>query len=82
MEKDLTTLEETVSEAPYVTTEMARFLALHDVPPLGSMVMWSKQIERRVDEYLNRVKLLLGEDWETRMKGKKLKVSMTVSGDA
>lgn len=82
MEKDLTTLEETVSEAPYATTETARFLTLHDVPPLGSMVMWSKQIERRVNEYQSRVKLLLGEDWETRIMGKKLKVSVTVSSDA
>ncbi|KAK8823541.1 hypothetical protein WA577_002461, partial [Blastocystis sp. JDR] len=37
------------------------------------MVMWARQIERRVEECLGRVKLLLGEDWEQGMEGKALK---------
>ena len=81
MDKDLSALDETAKEAPYPDTETARFLALHDVPKLGGMVMWSKQIGRRVDECLSRVQMLLGEDWEKGMEGKALKVRVAGSGE-
>lgn len=81
MDKDLTALGEAVKEAPYAESETARFLALRDVPRLGGMVMWARQIERRVEECLGRVKLLLGEDWEQGMEGKALKVGAEASGE-
>ncbi len=81
MDKDLTALGEAVKEAPYGESETARFLSLRDVPRLGGMVMWARQIERRVEECLGRVKLLLGEDWEQGMEGKALKVGAEASGE-
>ena len=47
--------------------------AMHDLPPLSASLTWSRQIERQLDMYVQRVEQVLGKQWHHHIDGKQLK---------
>lgn len=46
---------------------------LRDLPPVSSMIIWSKQIERQLSLYMVRVESVLGKQWHHHFDGRQLK---------
>jgi dynein heavy chain 1 len=46
---------------------------VRDIPPVSGQIIWAKQIERQLDEYLQRVEDVLGQGWENHVEGRELK---------
>mmetsp|Transcript_10644 Transcript_10644/g.10732 ORF Transcript_10644/g.10732 Transcript_10644/m.10732 type:complete len:296 (+) Transcript_10644:1246-2133(+) len=44
-----------------------------DFPVISNQITWTKQIERKLKEQLNRVEKVLGENWEQHAEGRELK---------
>jgi hypothetical protein len=42
-------------------------------PDICNKIVWTKQIERRLNIYMNRVEDVLGSNWQDLHQGKKLK---------
>ena len=46
---------------------------LRDLPPVSSMIIWAKQIERQLNMYMSRVESVLGKQWYHHFDGRQLK---------
>lgn len=62
----------------YETTQAAKMAAVRDIPPTAGLVIWAKQLERRLHLYMGRMEDVLGRGWEQHVDGQKLKAD----GDA
>jgi len=45
---------------------------LHDIPPIAGSIIWARQIERHLDNYMRKVEDILGPDWHLHAEGEKL----------
>jgi len=46
---------------------------LRDLPPVSSMIIWARQIERQLNLYMARVESVLGKQWNHHFEGRQLK---------
>ena len=46
---------------------------VRDIPPVAGSIIWARQIDNQLTNYLNRVEAVLGKDWESHIEGQKLK---------
>eukprot|EP01091_Cochliopodium_minus_P010435 TRINITY_DN2760_c1_g1_i1.p1 TRINITY_DN2760_c1_g1~~TRINITY_DN2760_c1_g1_i1.p1 ORF type:complete len:4604 (+),score=1553.39 TRINITY_DN2760_c1_g1_i1:76-13887(+) len=46
---------------------------LRDLPPVAGAIMWARQLDRQLTQYLKRVEDILGEAWHNDVEGKRLK---------
>ncbi|KAH6598857.1 hypothetical protein BASA50_003364 [Batrachochytrium salamandrivorans] len=58
--------------AQHDDAEMLRMVQLRDLMPVSSSVIWARQIERQLGEYMKRVEDVLGRGWEQYAEGQKL----------
>ncbi|KAK6094055.1 dynein heavy chain [Batrachochytrium dendrobatidis] len=58
--------------AQHDDVEMLRMVRLRDLMPISSSVIWARQIERQLGEYMKRVEDVLGRGWEQYAEGQKL----------
>ena len=68
--KDIESLKNMVDTASYIDSESYRISKMHDIPKLAGSVIWARQIENRLNLYIERVQLLLGQYWEKQQDGK------------
>ena len=59
----------------YSASESERMSGLRDLPPMSAKIIWAKQIERQLDQYMDRIEAVLGSGWETHADGRALKNS-------
>jgi len=57
----------------YPKSEAYKMSKLRDLPDVAGSIIWARQIEHQLDMYLNRVRDVLGEDWEQDNDGRILK---------
>ena len=57
----------------FAKTMNARMSEVRDLPPVSSLIIWVKQIDRQLTEYMNRVEDVLGKDWGGHREGRALK---------
>jgi len=59
--------------AQFQGSEESKMSALRDLPPISGSIVWARQIERQLNNYLRRVEHVLGSNWATHPAGVKLK---------
>jgi len=57
----------------YESTQACKMTAVRDIPPTSGLVIWAKQLERRLQVYMGRVEDVLGRGWEQHLEGRELK---------
>eukprot|EP01114_Cavostelium_apophysatum_P023031 TRINITY_DN854_c0_g1_i2.p1 TRINITY_DN854_c0_g1~~TRINITY_DN854_c0_g1_i2.p1 ORF type:complete len:4577 (-),score=1545.65 TRINITY_DN854_c0_g1_i2:38-13768(-) len=57
----------------YNSSEAFYMSQLRDLPPVAGAIIWARQLERQLNEYLQRVEDVLGKGWELDVEGQKLK---------
>jgi dynein heavy chain 1 len=50
----------------------ARLSEVRDLPPVAGELIWARQLDRQLNEYLKRVEDVLGPRWKEEVGGKKL----------
>ncbi|KAK3491873.1 cytoplasmic dynein heavy chain [Neurospora crassa] len=56
----------------YGHSEAHAMAQLHDLPPVSGAIIWARQIERQLDQYMKKVEQVLGSDWALHTEGQKL----------
>lgn len=56
----------------YSNSEAYEMSKLRDVPPVSGTIIWIRQIERQLDNYMKRVEAVLGKGWQYYAEGQKL----------
>lgn len=56
----------------YGSSEAYVMSQLHDIPPIAGSIIWARQIERHLDNYMHKVEDILGPDWHLHAEGEKL----------
>ncbi|KAI1416726.1 cytoplasmic dynein heavy chain [Hypoxylon sp. FL1857] len=56
----------------YGHSEAHAMAQLHDLPPVSGAIIWVRQIERQLDNYMKKVEDILGSDWALHTEGQKL----------
>ncbi|ERT02584.1 dynein heavy chain, cytoplasmic [Sporothrix schenckii ATCC 58251] len=56
----------------YGHSEAHAMATLHDLPPVSGAIIWARQIERQLDNYMKKVEDVLGADWALHAEGQKL----------
>ncbi|PVU91581.1 hypothetical protein BB561_004323 [Smittium simulii] len=54
-------------------TSAYKMSQLRDIPPVSSTIIWTKEIERKLDHYMKKVEAVLGQGWELYSEGQRLK---------
>ena len=57
----------------YPKSEAYKMSQLRDLPDTAGSIIWARQIDNQLEMYLERVKAVLGEDWEQDNDGRNLK---------
>ncbi|EDQ84975.1 uncharacterized protein MONBRDRAFT_12266 [Monosiga brevicollis MX1] len=60
-------------KASYYNSNNSDMSHVRDIPPVSGQIIWSLQIKRQLDQYMDRVKSVLGDDWEKQAEGRELK---------
>ena len=72
VKEDVRRLQDKFKES-YATTQAAKMARIRDIPPTAGLVIWAKQLERRLNVLMGRVETVLGRDWGQHVEGQKLK---------
>ncbi|CAK7266377.1 dynein heavy chain [Sporothrix epigloea] len=56
----------------YGHSEAHAMATLHDLPPVSGAIIWARQIECQLDNYMKKVEDVLGADWALHAEGQKL----------
>ena len=57
----------------YQRSNNAAMSEVRDIPPVSGQIFWAKQIERQLNQYMQRVEDVLGQGWENHPEGRTLK---------
>ncbi|PVV04132.1 hypothetical protein BB560_001375 [Smittium megazygosporum] len=57
----------------FVKSSAYRMSQLRDIPPASSAIIWTREIENKLDHYMKKVEAVLGTGWELYAEGQKLK---------
>jgi len=57
----------------YVRSEACKMSTLLDVPPVSGAIIWLRQIENQLLQYMEKVEHVLGKKWHHHLEGKNLK---------
>lgn len=68
---DISTLHDRFRQQ-YSNSEAYEMSKLRDVPPVSGTIIWIRQIERQLDNYMKRVEAVLGKGWQYYAEGQKL----------
>ncbi|KAL9625204.1 MAG: hypothetical protein Q9160_000606 [Pyrenula sp. 1 TL-2023] len=56
----------------YGNSEASTMAQLHDIPPVSGAIIWARQIEKQLDNYMRKVEAVLGRNWSLHTDGEKL----------
>jgi dynein heavy chain 1, cytosolic len=56
----------------YGGSEAQMMAQLRDIPPVAGAILWVRQIEAQLENYMSKVQAVLGEDWTLHTEGEKL----------
>ncbi|KIW34320.1 uncharacterized protein PV07_01105 [Cladophialophora immunda] len=56
----------------YGGSEAQMMAQLRDIPPVAGAILWVRQIEAQLNNYMSKVQAVLGEDWMLHTDGEKL----------
>ncbi|KIX04416.1 uncharacterized protein Z518_05284 [Rhinocladiella mackenziei CBS 650.93] len=56
----------------YGGSEAQMMAQLRDIPPVAGAILWVRQIESQLDNYMSKVQAVLGEEWMLYTDGEKL----------
>ena len=68
---DITALHDRFKQQ-YGHSQAHSMAQLHDIPPVSGSIMWARQIERQLDNYMKKVESVLGAQWSMHSEGQKL----------
>ncbi|KAL4887486.1 dynein heavy chain, N-terminal region 1-domain-containing protein [Aspergillus karnatakaensis] len=71
VKQDISALHERFKQQ-YGHSEAHAMAQLRDLPPVSGAIIWARQIDRQYEEYMRKVKDVLGEDWHLHTEGQKL----------
>ena len=71
VKRDIASLHERYKQQ-YSHSEASLMFQLRDLPPVSSSIIWIRQIERQLDGLMDKVKAVLGEEWNYHAEGEKL----------
>ncbi|KAJ6231571.1 dynein heavy chain [Anaeramoeba flamelloides] len=57
----------------YEQSESSKITELRGLPPVSGKIIWLRQIENQLNNYMERIEDVLGKDWEQHPEGIKLK---------
>ncbi|CDI87445.1 dynein beta chain, flagellar outer arm, putative [Eimeria praecox] len=60
----------------YQKVESNTMAEVRDMPRVAGMIVWGKQVERRLDALVQRIQDVLGKGWEQHIEGQKLKLDI------
>ncbi|CAE7372889.1 Dync1h1 [Symbiodinium pilosum] len=69
---DVHRLQEKFKET-YEGTQACKLTSIRGLPPTAGLIIWARQLERRLALYMSRVEDVLGKGWENHVDGKNLK---------
>uniref|UniRef100_A0A8R1U2J5 Dynein heavy chain, cytoplasmic n=1 Tax=Onchocerca volvulus TaxID=6282 RepID=A0A8R1U2J5_ONCVO len=52
----------------------ARILRAIDIPPVAASILWIRQIDSKLTQYMKRIEDVLGRGWENHVEGRQLKL--------
>ncbi|VDN07087.1 unnamed protein product [Thelazia callipaeda] len=55
-------------------TGNARILRSIDIPPVAASILWIRQIDSKLTQYMKRIEDVLGRGWENHVEGRQLKL--------
>lgn len=61
----------------YNNTQICRMNIVRHIPSVSGRIQWLSTIERKLDTYLERISLVLGENWKKHNFGKQLNESIS-----
>ena len=56
----------------YKNSFVSKLCQQRDIPPVGGNVIWTQQIKRKLQTYMERVQDILGSDWQNTTEGSQL----------
>ncbi|KAH7116213.1 dynein heavy chain, N-terminal region 1-domain-containing protein [Dendryphion nanum] len=62
----------------YGNSEAHAMAQLRDFPPVSGAVIWARQIETQLDNYMGKVEDILGKDWALHAEGQKLQAESSM----
>ncbi|KAF2121658.1 dynein heavy chain [Lophiotrema nucula] len=62
----------------YGNSEAHVMAQLRDFPPVSGAVIWARQIETQLDNYMGKVEDILGKDWALHAEGQKLQAESSM----
>jgi dynein heavy chain 1, cytosolic len=68
---DITSLQDRFKHQ-YGNSEAHAMSQLRDLPPVSGAIIWARQIERQLNNYMKKVESVLGQDWASHNEGKNL----------
>ncbi|CAJ1328908.1 unnamed protein product [Effrenium voratum] len=69
---DVHRLQEKFKET-FEGTQACKLTSIRGIPPTAGLIIWARQLERRLAIYMGRVEDVLGKGWENHVEGKALK---------
>lgn len=73
VKKDIDALQSKFNNKSAASEARKMSSVLRDLPPVSSMIIWAKQIERQLNMYMSRVESVLGKQWFHHFDGRQLK---------
>lgn len=67
-------------KARYEKSEAHLMATVRDVPPVGGLVLWMRQMKGQLNTYMQRVELILGRKLDEDSEGMQLKVVLCCYG--
>ena len=77
VKRDISALHERFKRQ-YGNSEAHAMAQLHDFPPVSGAVIWARQIENQLENYMGKVEDILGKDWALHSEGQKLQAECSM----
>ncbi|KAF2733638.1 dynein heavy chain [Polyplosphaeria fusca] len=77
VKQDISALHERFKRQ-YGNSEAHAMAQLRDFPPVSGAVIWARQIETQLDNYMGKVEDILGKDWALHAEGQKLQAESSM----
>lgn len=77
VKQDISALHERFKRQ-YGNSEAHAMAQLRDFPPVSGAVIWARQIETQLENYMGKVEDILGKDWALHTEGQKLQAESSM----
>ncbi|KAF2709100.1 hypothetical protein K504DRAFT_456000 [Pleomassaria siparia CBS 279.74] len=77
VKRDISALHERFKRQ-YGNSEAHAMAQLRDFPPVSGAVIWARQIETQLENYMGKVEDILGKDWSLHAEGQKLQAESSM----